>query len=65
VTGDCHARFYERRRVKLPPPTHHREFEKMGWQVRMNGGVPEWLPPAWIDAARTPVTNRSHDPQLT
>jgi hypothetical protein len=23
VTGDCHARFEERRRVKFPPPTHH------------------------------------------
>ena len=23
MTGDCHARFYERRRVKFPPPTHH------------------------------------------
>jgi hypothetical protein len=44
---------------------HHREFEKIGWQVRMNGGVPEWLPPTWIDPDRKPVTNRSHDPQLT
>jgi hypothetical protein len=41
---------------------HHREFEKLGWLVRMNDGVPEWLPPAWIDPDRKPVTNRSHDP---
>jgi hypothetical protein len=50
--------------VKLPPPTHHREFEKLGWIVRMNDGVPEWLPPVWLDSARTPRTNTTHRPRV-
>lgn len=28
---------------------HHREFDRMGWQVTMTNGVPEWTPPVWID----------------
>jgi hypothetical protein len=36
----------------------------MGWLVRMNDGVPEWLPPRWLDPDQNPVTNQSHDPVL-
>jgi hypothetical protein len=41
---------------------HHREFEPRGWQVRMAGGVPEWIPPAWLDPARRPRRNTAHHP---
>ena len=26
----------------------------------MDNGVPEWLPPWWIDADRTPQRNKTH-----
>ena len=41
---------------------HHRHFEAAGWVVRMRSdGVPEWIPPAWIDAKRKPRRNTAHD----
>jgi Domain of unknown function (DUF222)/HNH endonuclease len=37
---------------------HHHNFLGQGWQCRINHhGLPEWLPPRWIDQARTPITN--------
>jgi uncharacterized protein DUF222/HNH endonuclease len=36
---------------------HHREFERGGWNCRMVDGQPHWIPPAWIDPARTPRRN--------
>jgi len=36
---------------------HHREFERRGWQVHIDDGVPVWVPPARIYPARTPLTN--------
>jgi hypothetical protein len=39
---------------------HHREHEKMGWECQTSTGVPEWLPPWWIDTDRTPQRNRTH-----
>ncbi len=39
---------------------HHREHQKMGWECRMTNGVPEWLPPWWIDPDRTPQRNTTH-----
>ncbi len=44
---------------------HHREFARMGWQCHMTDGVPHWIPPAWIDATRTPRTNCTHDPTIS
>ncbi len=34
---------------------HHREFERMGWSVRISDGRPEWTPPRIIDPAQTPI----------
>jgi hypothetical protein len=42
-------------------PYHHREFERHGWQVQMIRGRPYWIPPAWLDADRTPQRNTMHD----
>jgi hypothetical protein len=39
---------------------HHREFEKRGWTVRMRDGVPEWIPPRWLDPAQQPRRNTAH-----
>jgi hypothetical protein len=33
---------------------HHRQIETTDWIVRIRDGLPEFLPPAWIDANRTP-----------
>lgn len=40
---------------------HHRHFERMGWQVLMCDGVPEWIPPRWVDPAQRPRRNHLHD----
>lgn len=39
---------------------HHRMFEQLGWEVFMEGDVPWWRPPAWIDPERKPVRNTAH-----
>ncbi len=34
---------------------HHRQFhDESGWIIRMVGGLPEFVPPAWICPSRTP-----------
>jgi hypothetical protein len=40
---------------------HHREHQKRGWQVIIENGQPYWIPPPWIDPARTPIRNTIHD----
>ena len=42
---------------------HHRSFESAGWAVLMADGVPQWIPPAWLDPSRRPRRNTVH--QLT
>jgi hypothetical protein len=40
---------------------HHRSFEKAGWTVRMHqDGLPEWLPPPWLDPEQRPRRNTAH-----
>ena len=39
---------------------HHRNFESLGWEVFMQGGMPWWRPPAWIDSERRPIRNTTH-----
>ena len=40
---------------------HHRHFAAVGWQVRMSAdGLPEWIPPPWLDHQRRPVRNTVH-----
>jgi len=39
---------------------HHREFERCGWAVTMIDGIPNWIPPPWIDPDRTPIRNTMH-----
>jgi hypothetical protein len=39
---------------------HHREFEKHGWAVQLRDGVPEWIPPPWLDPEQRPRRNTAH-----
>jgi hypothetical protein len=39
---------------------HHREFERRGWTVQMRDGVPEWIPPRWLDPDQVPRRNTAH-----
>jgi len=41
---------------------HHANFERLGWECQMIDAIPHWLPPAWLDATRTPRRNHAHDP---
>ncbi|WP_157749429.1 HNH endonuclease signature motif containing protein [Jatrophihabitans sp. GAS493] len=39
---------------------HHRSFQKMGWEVVMEDGVPWWRPPTWVDPERRAIRNTRH-----
>ena len=48
----------ELRNLTLLCGYHHRNFLNRGWQVRLNpDGLPEWLPPRWIDPDQRPRIN--------
>jgi hypothetical protein len=37
---------------------HHHNFATRGWTCRINtDGLPEWIPPGWVDRTRTPLIN--------
>ena len=37
---------------------HHREFATRGWTCQLNpDGIPQWIPPTWIDPHQQPLTN--------
>ena len=40
---------------------HHRTIHHHGWQARIDQGLPEFIPPPWIDPGQTPRRNRLHD----
>jgi hypothetical protein len=42
-------------------PAHHRLIHHSGWTIRMRDGMPEFLPPPWLDPDRTPLRNHIHD----
>jgi len=42
-------------------PHHHRLVHQGDWEIRFAAdGIPEYLPPRWIDPARTPRRNMMH-----
>jgi len=46
-------------------PHHHREIHHGHWDIRFaDDGIPEFLPPPWIDPNRTPRRNVMHHKQL-
>lgn len=36
---------------------HHHHFERQGWVCRMIDGVPNWIPPRWVDHDQKPLIN--------
>ncbi|HEV7205808.1 MAG TPA: DUF222 domain-containing protein [Jatrophihabitans sp.] len=40
---------------------HHREHERSGWSGVVIDGVPQWIPPRWIDPDQVPRRNRMHE----
>ncbi len=36
---------------------HHHHFERQGWECRMIDGVPNWIPPRWVDHDQKPMIN--------
>ena len=45
---------------------HHGHFASRGWTCQINtDGLPEWVPPRWLDPAQTPIINtRIHANQV-
>ncbi len=43
---------------------HHRNFESRGWRVRIRAGLPEWIPPKWIDFEQQPIIHTRIKQQL-
>jgi len=41
---------------------HHRMIHHTAWEVRMNGHLPEFIPPPWIDKQQRPMRNLAHAP---
>ena len=42
-------------------PRHHREIHRGQWEIRFAADrIPELIPPAWVDATRTPRRNTTH-----
>ncbi|MEU0535437.1 HNH endonuclease signature motif containing protein, partial [Amycolatopsis tolypomycina] len=42
---------------------HHRLLHRSGWEVRIaSDGLPEFLPPVFIDPRRRPRRNNLHEP---
>lgn len=40
---------------------HHRLLDRGDWQVRMSrDGVPEWIPPPWLDPRQRPMRNTAN-----
>ncbi|GLY71552.1 HNH endonuclease signature motif containing protein [Amycolatopsis taiwanensis] len=39
---------------------HHRVIHHTPWEVRMNGHLPEFIPPPWIGKERKPMRNLAH-----
>jgi hypothetical protein len=39
---------------------HHMEVHHAGWSIRMVNGVPEFIPPKWLDQEQVPIRNVAH-----
>jgi hypothetical protein len=39
---------------------HHRQIHHGDWKVRMNNGIPEFIPPKYVDFEQKPIRNTYH-----
>ncbi|MGW6931518.1 DUF222 domain-containing protein [Lentzea sp. NPDC054927] len=39
---------------------HHTLIHQSDWEVKLLHGIPTFIPPSWLDPARTPRTNTAH-----
>jgi hypothetical protein len=39
---------------------HHMEVHHGGWSIRMVHGIPEFIPPKWLDQEQVPIRNVAH-----
>jgi hypothetical protein len=39
---------------------HHMEVHHGGWSIRMVHGIPEFIPPKWLDQEQVPIRNLAH-----
>ncbi|WP_051399931.1 HNH endonuclease signature motif containing protein [Haloechinothrix halophila] len=39
---------------------HHTTIHHTDWDVRIRDGVPEFIPPSWLDPSQTPIRNPLH-----
>jgi hypothetical protein len=45
---------------------HHHNFLARGWTCKINtDGIPEWIPPKWVDRAQKPMINTRIQAVLT
>jgi hypothetical protein len=45
---------------------HHHNFLARGWTCRINpDGLPEWIPPTWVDREQKPMINTRIQAVLT
>jgi hypothetical protein len=49
--------------LALVCPAHHRLLHHSDWRILVRNGIPEFLPPPWLDPGRTPQRNHVHDPR--
>ena len=40
---------------------HHTLIHQSEWEVKLFHGIPTFIPPAWLDPARTPRTSDRHE----
>jgi hypothetical protein len=46
-------------------PYHHHNFEKQGWYLFIQDGLPWWIPPTWKDPTQQPIRNTTHHQPIT
>ena len=41
---------------------HHRLLHHSDWSIRMADGIPQFIPPKWLDQEQKPIRNTAHTP---
>ena len=47
--------------MKSPSATHHTNVHKGHWKIKWGAdGIPEFIPPPWVDPEQKPRRNNTH-----